>query len=197
VQLAGQAKTQLIETLYAPEVRTQRQTVQQQVQKSRDEIDACTDLVALGTTPYDPESESITDRAFRLWQTTSLARYPPITSSVELYGPDGRLVSRFAFNLPEDPTTPPVSEEESCDWQVLEEVAPFFAEDRRILHAGRALCSERPGAKPLGSIVIHALPDFVNLPFISSRNPYVELFRPPETIRGEGLSGRDIEFAAY
>jgi hypothetical protein len=51
VQLAGQAKTQLIETLYAPEVRTQRQTVQQQVQKSRDEIDAFTDLVALVTTP--------------------------------------------------------------------------------------------------------------------------------------------------
>jgi signal transduction histidine kinase len=197
VQLAGQAKTQLIETLYAPEVRSQRQTVQQQVQKSRDEIDAFADLFALVTTPYDPESEAITDRAFRLWQTTSLARYPPITSSVELYGPDGRLVSRFAFNLPEDPTGTQLSEEESCDWQVLEEVAPFFAEDRRILHAGRALCSNIPGAKPRGSIVIHAVPDFENLPFISSRSPYVELFRPPETIRGEGLSGRDIEFAAY
>jgi signal transduction histidine kinase len=197
VQLAGQAKTQLIETLYAPEVRNQRQTVQQQVQKSRDEIDSFEDLVDLVTTPYDPESEAITDRAFRLWQTTSLARYPPITSSVELYGPDGRLVSRFAFNLPEDPTATPPSEDESCEWQVLEEVAPFFAEDRRILHAGRALCSDRPGAKPLGSIVIHAMPDFENLPFISSRSPYVELFRPPESLRGEGLSGRDVEFAAY
>jgi signal transduction histidine kinase len=197
VQLAGQAKTQLIETLYAPEVRSQRQTVQQQVQRSRDEIDAFEDLVALVSVPYDPEAESITDRAFRLWQTTSLARYPPITSSVELYGPDGRLVSRFAFNLPEDPTAPPLAEEESCEWQVLEEVAPFFAEDRRILHAGRALCSTRPGAKPLGSIVIHAMPDFENLPFISSRSPYVELFRPPESVRGEGLSGGDVEFAAY
>jgi signal transduction histidine kinase len=197
VHLAGQAKTQLIETLYAPEVRSQRQTVQQQVQRSRDEIDAFEDLVALVSIPFDPESEAITDRAFRLWQTTSLARYPPITSSVELYGPDGRLVSRFAFNLPEDPTNPPLSEEESCEWQVLEEVAPFFAEDRRILHAGRALCSERPGAKPLGSIVIHAMPDFENLPFISSRSPYVELFRPPEALRGEGLSGGDVEFAAY
>jgi signal transduction histidine kinase len=197
VQLAGQAKTQLIETLYAPEVRSQRQTVQQQVQRSRAEIDAFEDLVALVSIPYDPESESITDRAFQLWQTTSLARYPPITSSVELYGPDGRLVSRFAFNLPEDPSNPPLSEEESCEWQVLEEVAPFFAEDRRILHAGRALCSQRPGARPLGSIVIHAMPDFENLPFISSRSPYVELFRPPESVRGEGLSGGDVEFAAY
>jgi signal transduction histidine kinase len=197
VQLAGQAKTQLIETLYAPEVRSQRQTVQQQVQKSREEIDAFEDLVALVSIPYDAESESITDRAFRLWQSTSLARYPPITSSVELYGPDGQMVSRFAFNLPEDPTATPLLQEESCDWQVLEEVAPFFAEDRRILHAGRAVCSAMPGAKPLGSIVIHAMPDFENLPFISSRSPYVELFRPPESVRGEGLSGGDIEFAAY
>jgi len=197
VQLAGDAKIQLIETLYAPEVRNQRQTVQQQVQRSRDEIDSFADLEALVATPFDPESEAITDRAFRLWQSTSLARYPPITSSIELYGPDGQLVSRFAFNLPEDPTALTPSEEESCDWQVLEEVAPFFAEDRRILHAGRALCSNVPGARPRGSIVIHAMPDFENLPFISSRSPYVELFRPPESIRGDGLAGRDIEFAAY
>ena len=196
VQLAGQAKTELVETVYAPEVRSQRQTVQQQLQKSRDEIDRFDDLVELVTTPVEPGTEAFTDRAFRLWQTTALARYP-ITSSVELYGPDGKLVSRFAFNLPEDPTATPPSEDESCDWQVLEEVAPFFAEDRRVLHAGRALCSGTPGAKPLGSIVIHAMPDFENLSFISSRSPYMELLRSADPSRAEGLSGRDVEFAAY
>jgi len=194
VELAGQAKTELVETVYAPEVRSQRTTVQRELEKSRHEIDQFDDLVELVTTPVDPGTESLTDRAFRLWQTTALASYP-ITSSVELYGPDGQLVSRFAFNLPEDPTATPPSEEESCDWQVLEEVAPFFAEDRRILHAGRALCSDKPGAKPLGSIVIHAMPDFENLPFISSRSPYMELLRPADP--REGLSGRDVEFAAY
>jgi signal transduction histidine kinase len=196
VQLAGQAKIDLVETIYAPEVRTQRQTVQQELEKSRNEIDEFADLVELVTTPVIPGTEAPTDRAFRLWQTTALARYP-ITSSVELYGPDGQLVSRFAFNLPEDPTATLLSEAESCDWQVLEEVAPFFAEDRRVLHAGRALCSDRPGAKPLGSIVIHAMPDFENLPFISSRSPYMELLRPADPLRREGLSGRDVEFAAY
>ena len=147
------------------------------------------------TTPVIPGTEALTDRAFRLWQTTALARYP-ITSSVELYGADGQLVSRFAFNLPEDPTATPLSEEESCDWEVLEEVAPFFAEDRRVLHAGRALCSDTPGGKRLGSIIVHAMPDFENLPFISSRSPYMELLRPADRLRGEGL-GRDVEFAAY
>src|SRR6185436_3454214 len=148
------------------------------------------------TTPVIPGAEALTDRAFRLWQTTALARYP-ITSSVELYGPDGRLASRFAFNLPEDPTVTPNSEEESCDWQVLEEVAPFFAEERRVLHAGRALCSDKPGAPPLGSIILHAMPDFENLSFISSRSPYMELLRSADRLRGEGLAGRDVEFAAY
>jgi signal transduction histidine kinase len=196
VQLAGQAKTELVETGYAPEVRSLRQTVQQQLQISRDEIDRFPDLVDLVTTPVVPGTESLTDRAFRLWQTTALARYP-ITSSIELYGPDGQLVSRFAFNLPEDPTATPLSEDESCEWQVLEEVAPFFAEDRRVLHAGRALCSEASGGKPLGSIVIHAMPDFENLPFISSRSPYMELLRPAYQARGEGFAERDVEFAAY
>ena len=196
VQLAGQAKTELVETLYAPEVRSQRQTVQTEVKKSQAEIDRFEGLVDLVTTPVIPGTEALTDRAFRLWQTTALARYP-ITSSVELYGPDGQLVSRFAFNLPEDPTAAAATaEEESCDWEVLEEVAPFFAEDRRVLHAGRALCSAEPGGKPLGSIIVHAMPDFENLPFISSRSPYMELLRPADRLRGEGL-GRDVEFAAY
>ena len=197
VQLARQAKTELVETLYAPEVRSQRQTVQSELQKSQNEIDRFAGLVELVTTPVIPGTEALTDRAFRLWQTTALARYP-ITSSVELYGADGQLVSRFAFNLPEDPTADtPLSEEESCDWEVLEEVAPFFAEERRVLHAGRALCSDKPGGKRLGSIVVHAMPDYENLPFISSRSPYVELLRPADPLRGEGLAGDDVEFAVY
>jgi signal transduction histidine kinase len=196
VHLAGQAKAELVETVYAPEVSNQRQTVQSQLQISRDEIDKFPDLVDLVTTPAAPGTETLTDRAFQVWQTTSLARYPITTSSVELYGPDGRLVSRFAFNLPEDLTATPPSEERSCDWDVFEEVAPFFAEERRILHAGRAFCAPEPGKRPLGSIVIHAMPDFENLSFISSRSPYMELLRP-DNPGGEGVSGRDVEFAAY
>ncbi len=77
-------------------------------------------------------------------------------------------------------------------------MAPFFAEERRVLHAGRAFCSSVPGAPPLGSIVVHALPDdYGNLPFISSRNPYVELLLPSDPLQREGLTGRDVEFAVY
>jgi len=196
VQFARQGKSELVVSQYAPEVRNQRQEVQQQVKKSRDEINAFPGLVDLVKTKIAPGTETLTDRAFRVWQTTSLARYP-ITSSIELYGPDRRLVSRFAFNLPEDLTAAAPSDERSCDWDVFEEVVPFFAEERRVLHAGRAFCTDDPKAPLLGSIVVHAMPDYENLTFISSRSPYMELLRPEDPIRGEGLAGRDIEFAVY
>jgi nitrogen fixation/metabolism regulation signal transduction histidine kinase len=196
VQLARDAKEDFVEARYAPQVRNLRQNVQMQVQQSLSQIDAMPELVDLITTKVT-DSETLTDRAFQVWQSTALATYP-ITSSIELYGPDGKLVSRFAFNLPEDLTAPPTSEERSCDWDLYEEVAPFFAEERRVLHAGRAFCSNGPNARPLGSIVVHALPDdYGNLPFISSRNPYVELLLPPDRLQREGLTGRDVEFAVY
>jgi len=74
-------------------------------------------------------------------------------------------------------------------------VAPFFAEERRVLHAGRARCDA--SGRILGSVVVHAMHDWENLPFISSQNPYVELLRPADPFRGEGVSGRDVEFAHY
>jgi signal transduction histidine kinase len=197
VQLARDAKEEFVEARYAPQVRNLRQNVQMQVQQSLSQIDAFPNLLDLLSARGPGDTEVSTDEAFQVWQTTALASYP-ITSSIELYGPDGRLVSRFAFNLPEDLTAPPTSEERSCDWDLYEEVAPFFAEERRILHAGRAFCSTTPGAAPLGSIVVHALPDdYGNLPFISSRNPYVELLLPQDRLQREGLTGRDVEFAVY
>ena len=192
-QLAWQAKAQLVETRYAPQALNLRQTVQKLLQQSLEEIDRFPDLTDLITVP-PASGEALTDRAFQVWRTTSLATYP-VTSSVELHGPDGNLVSRFAFNLPEDLTAAPKSEESTCTWDIYEEVAPFFAEERRVLHAGHALCA--PDGRILGSIVVHAMLDWENLPFIASQSPYVELLRPTDPLRGEGVSGRDVEFAFY
>ena len=194
-QLGGQAKSQLVETRYAPQAINQRQTIQRLLQESLDQIDRFPGLAELVTVPATPVGgEPPTDRAFQVWRVTGLATYP-VTSSVELHGADGFLISHFAFNLPEDLTAVPRSDEQTCDWGVYEEVSPFFAEERRILHAGRALCNA--DGRPAGSIVVHAMLDYANLPFILSRSPYVELMRPVDPLRGEGVSGRDVEFASY
>src|SRR5690606_20155696 len=93
-------------------------------------------------------------------------------------------------------TAAPRSTERSCEWDIFEEVAPFFTEDRRVLHAGRALCDpDRPGMA--GSVVVHAIVDYENLPFISSRSPYVEILRPADPLRGEDVSGKDVEFVFF
>ena len=195
--LARTAKAELVETRFAPQAINHRQTVQGLLQESLDRIDEFPGLVELVMAPVSGV-ESPTDRAFQVWRITALASYP-VTSSVELFGADGLLISRFAFNLPDDLTAVPRSDEQMCSWgaePIFEEVSPFFAEDRRILHAGRALCDA--DGRPVGSIVVHAMPaDYANLPFIVSQSPYVELMRPIDPSQGEAVSGRDVEFAVY
>src|SRR4029453_15569594 len=112
----------------------------------------------------------------------------PATSSVELFGPDGRLVSRFAFSLPDDLNVLPTSEEQVCTWDVFEEVSPFFAVERRALSASRAVCINDPSGAShvVGSIVVHAMLDYANLPFIASKSPYVEVLRPVELSPNRG-----------
>jgi signal transduction histidine kinase len=197
--LGNRAKTELVETRYGPQALNQRRTIQSLMQQSLQQIDAFPGLADLVSVPPGPSgSEALTDRAFQVWRITGLAMYP-ITSSVELFGPDGRLVSRFAFSLPDDLNALPTSEERVCTWDVFEEVSPFFAVERRVLSASRAVCINDPSGAShvVGSIVVHAMLDYANLPFIASKSPYVELLRPVEPQRTEGISGGDIEFAVY
>ena len=193
-QMAWRAKADLVETRFAPQAINQRQTVQQLLGDSLTQVDNFPDLAELVSADDRTADSTPIDRAFQVWRVTSLASYP-LTSSVELYGPDGGLVSRFAFNLPEDLSATARWQEPACEWERYEEVSPFFAEERRILHAGRAVCL--PDGRRAGSIVVHAMLDYENLPFISSQSPYVELLRPQDPIRSEDVSGRDVEYAFY
>ena len=197
--LGNRAKTELVETRYGPQALNQRRTIQSLMQQSLQQIDSFPGLADLVSVPPGPSgSEALTDRAFQVWRITGLAMYP-VTSSVELFGPDGRLVSRFAFSLPDDLNALPTSEEQVCTWDVFEEVSPFFAVERRVLSASRAVCINDPrgASHVVGSVVVHAMLDYANLPFIASKSPYVELLRPVEPQRTEGISGGDIEFAVY
>jgi signal transduction histidine kinase len=193
--VAWQAKSDLVETRYAPQALNQRATVYSLLEESLREIDALPGLVQLVAAGRAPDqSGAPSDRAFQVWQTTALARYP-VTSSVELYGPEGGLLSRFAFNLPEDLTLVSRSDERGCAWTVAEEVAPFFADERRVYHAGRALCG--PDGSNAGSIVVHAMLDYENLPFTGGRSPYVELLQPSDSARGPDAPGDDVQYAVY
>ena len=192
VDASERARRQLIETRYAPEVINQRQELRLKLQKALAEIDrivALDDLVRASDPPVaGPPS---TDAAFLVWSQTSLAT-ERLTSSVELHNASGAMVSRFAMNLP-DFAQPQPWIEPSCDWDMLEEVSPLFSEERRLLHAGKALCIA--GGRRAGSVVVHSMLDYGNLSFISAQNPYVALVRSQS--RPQARPRTDVEFVVY
>ncbi len=201
---AEAAMRSLIATRYAVEVQTHSQTLQDQLEEARHEIDAMTFLPSLvsETGAAAPASQSNTlvsrfalnlpeysgtaqppptESAFRVWSQTALAR-ARLTSAVELYTqtPGGAA---------------------SCEWDVFGEALPFGSEERRMLHAEKKICAPGAGGaapQPVGRIVVHVLFDYRTLPFITSQNPYFEVFRPAEgAAPREGTTGSDVDVAIY
>jgi signal transduction histidine kinase len=195
----------LIASQYAVQAQQHSQTLQERLGEAREEIDRLTDLPALVTAdPCVQPASECTQSAYFVWSKTALAR-ARLTSAVELYNAQKTLVSRFALNLPEYSGTsqaPQVEAASPCQWDVFGEGAPFGAEERRLLHAARQVCtSTEPGAppKPVGTIVVHALFfDYRTLPFITPQNPYFEAFRPIEgDAPREGTTGSEVDVAIY
>src|SRR5581483_12494433 len=104
-----------------------------------------------------------------------------LTSAIELYRPDGRLLSRFALNLSEyttgryNPT--------SCDWDVSDEVSPFGSSERHVPRASRGICVR---GRILGGVVVRVMLDYSILPFLSSQSPYLESLRTDRQAPIEG-----------
>jgi signal transduction histidine kinase len=194
VDASERARRELIESRYAPEVINQRQDLHTKLSKALVEINrigGIEDLIRASEPPVSgPPS---TDAAFLVWWQTSLAT-ERLTSSVELHNASGAMVSRFAMNLP-DFAQPQPWTESSCDWapEILEEVSPLFSEERRLLHAGRAVCL--PDGRRAGSVVVHSMLDYSNLSFISAQNPYVALMRSSQQL--EPRPHIDVEFYVY
>jgi len=192
VDASARARRQVIESRYAPEVINQRADLHKKVQQAEAEINrivALDDLVRASDPP--PSGLPSPDAAALVWSQTILAA-ERLTSSVELHNAAGAMVSRFAMNLP-DFAQPQSWSEPSCDWEELEEVSPLFSEERRLLHAGRALCLE--GGRRAGSVVVHSMLDYGNLSFISAQNPYVAVMRSSQ--RRQPPSRENIEFYVY
>jgi signal transduction histidine kinase len=201
---ADRATERLIAEQYAVDALTHPQTLQDRLAQAQREIDALpilADLV-LGVPAVNLAASPGTERsAFFVWSQTVLAR-ERLTSAVELYDRSGALASRFALNVPEYTGTAQTPRAASaCDWDVFGEAAPFGSEERRMLHAERAICA-RIGPdgepQPIGTIMIHVVFDYRTLPFITSQRPYFEVFRPGESrAPGEGTPGGEVDIVIY
>ena len=199
----GQSKQRFVETQYAGQAATQPAQLQTLLNTALRQIDEIAELQAMVTMDVGSTPTLNTDRAFLLWRQTDLARLRA-TSSVELYDSSGRLLSRFALNFPEYLSVPSEREVDRCGWEVFGEIAPFGSDERRVLHAERAICPAGAGRDdggssdaPAGSVVVHATLDYRALPFIASENPYTELLRPTGRPRQRGQAGQDVDLVIY
>jgi len=186
---AGAAKERLVADTYGPQAASQREDIQQHLQEAVDQIDALPSLAPF--VQASNLSTPTTDRAFVVWSRTVLSTYR-LTSALELYRADASLVSRFS-NLPE--YAPASYRATGCAWeQVFDEVSPFGSSERHVLRTGRGICER---GRVVGSVMVRVMLDYRALPFISSQSPYLESVRPNRQAPQEGVSGRDVEFAAY
>ncbi|HEX6324374.1 MAG TPA: HAMP domain-containing sensor histidine kinase [Vicinamibacterales bacterium] len=188
VYYADRATREVIEREYGPRTADHTGELQDRLSAALERINRLPDLPALvaSSVPEGP------DAAFFVWDRTPLGD-SRLTSAVELYGPDGTLVSRFALYLPEVGATAQRNISVSCEWEVFGEVNRFGAEERRMLHAERALCDEAD--VPRGTIVVHVMPDYRALPFIAAANPYLEVLRGGE--RRQARNVEDLQVAIY
>jgi signal transduction histidine kinase len=195
---ADRTKRRVIETKLAPQATRQRDDVQLRVRQAMAQVDAVANLTDLARGETAPLAGPVpTEYAFLVWSQTDLAAFR-LTSAIELYAEDGALTSRFALNLPEYTQAQQRWQETGCEWELFEEVSPFGSEERRLLHAGRRLCTEDAGHRRMvGTIVIHAMLDYGTLPFITSQNPYIELFRNQPVLDIESSLGHDVAFVVY
>jgi signal transduction histidine kinase len=174
------AAESLVERQYGPATQGQTDTLVAELDRARADIDKLPAgaLASFAGTPPAAGPIIPSRAAFQIWTETGLAA-ARITSGVELYGADRRLVSRFALNIPEyaNRAIARTWQGSSCTWQVFHEVDRFGGEDRPMLHAERGLCS--PDGSLSGAVVVHIARDYRSLPFLSSANPYAELLGAP------------------
>jgi len=195
---ADKTRRQVVETRLAPQAIRQRDEVQATVRRAMGQVDAVPGLIDLVRSQAPPAPGQVpTEYAFLVWSQTDLAA-SRLTSAIELYDEEGAITSRFALNLPEYTQARQRWQEASCEWEVFEEVSPFGSEERRLLHAGRGLCVREAGVtRMVGTIVIHAMLDYGSLPFITSQNPYVELFQSRPSFGAGHSLDRDLGFVVY
>ena len=198
---AERATRRLITTQYAVQAQHHVQTLLNRLAEAQRQIDAMPILPELVTGAAAGAPAPPTDSAFFVWKQTTLAR-GRLTSAVELYDVKGTLVSRFALNIPEyTVATPAPQTAPGCAWDVFGEVARFGSEERRMLHAERRICTpdgEGAALVPRGAIILHVIFEYETLPFISSQNPYFEVFRPADApVAHEGTTGGNVEVAIY
>ena len=112
------------------------------------------------------------DIAYRIWVAAGLV-VSPTSSSIEIVDSEGELVSHFALSFPVQHETTRYGAA-TKQWTLLEEDHPSGPRHPKTVLARRA--TSGPDGNPW-EIRVRLAADWRNLPFISTSNPYLFLFR--------------------
>ena len=160
-QYAESLQKSYVEREAATQVKGQEGWIREVLRVSQGQLD-----VAIQNLSLDPR---IPDLAYRLWSRTDFARFG-YKSAVEIYDQNGGLLNRFALNLPRLAlNSAPIPGGEI--WETDQNTVSFGNSRKLILVSVRTL-------PEIGFLVVQALQDYRNLPFVASTNPFQELFRP-------------------
>ncbi len=192
-------KRHLVATEYAVEALNHPQELQNRLARALEQIDAMPSLAEIIASAPRTTGTVQTDTALTIWRQTELAAYR-LTSAVEIYAPDGPLISRFALNFPEYEATLTQWRGTACTWNVFGEALAFGSEERPMLHAERAVCDvdRRTGRTQVrGGLIVHVMLDYSSLPFLSTQGPYFDLFRGREPTAAGPTPQRDVDLVLY
>jgi len=193
---ADLAARTLIEKTYGPATLDAQQpsALMGELSQAEREVDAAPGLPSM---LKRGAAEVGSQAAFAVWAQTVLSRHR-LTSELELYGVDLTLVSRFSLNVPEFgglyQSGEAVWQGAGCEWAEFAEVARSGPDERPMLHAERGICA--PDGRLLGAVVLHLIPDYRTLPFVSTANPYYEVLGSEDRPRA-GSTVPDLQLVVY
>jgi signal transduction histidine kinase len=193
--MGDRAARTLIEDEYAPATAHHSQQLLAELAEAQEEIDRIPNLLVWVSGP--PALETIPSQAaFQVWSQTSLSR-SRATSAIELFGADRVVVSRFALNLPENPSQAGRRSWRgtNCAWELFGEVTRFGAKDRPIFTAERGVCDDTGQIR--GAILVHVAPDYQALPFVPSANPYYDVVAESQPGARAGSRLTDLQVVVY
>jgi signal transduction histidine kinase len=186
------AKERLVAEEFGPQAASQREDLwRQRLPEALGQIDAMSPTLVEFVTSSAEDETPTRDRAYLVWSQTALAQYR-LTSSVELYAARSRLVSAFALNLPEYAATPYLVS--TCDEWDYYEVPPVGTTERHMLRASRGICDR---GQLVGGVVVRAMFDYRDLPFVSAQRRYLDSLGPIGQSVDEHSLASDIEFTVY
>jgi signal transduction histidine kinase len=175
-----------VERNYAPAVLRQASWRQYVLRETERQIDA---MNVLEEAPPGPAPPGVEELAFAAWSHTDLAAFG-LSSAVEIQGPAGGVISRFALNLPPLPG-PPRALPATDDWEESTEVTTFGSTEHMVRRARRRLAYH---GQVHGGIQVDVGDDFWNLRFLRSNDPYSVLFRAPAQ---GAIRDRPVHLVAY